>query len=159
MRFYSPSSSSADRDPEIYMKFHNTDNASPPTTVEEFHTMLGESTSGTIWQPNTAWSIGFWYNTGDFTNEIQAVVNRSGWSSGNTVLLILDCTYYTLESAPQENNIRVIRQRISQNNDYPLELHVAWSGGSGTYYINSYTDDGEIEQAKWLTGTFVGLLM
>jgi len=145
LRFYVQSTSTADKDPDLYMKFHNVDDADPPTSAVEFITWLGEATTGTLWKPNTQWTLGSWYNSIDFTSELQAIINRPGWSSGNTALLFIECMQYTFETTQLLSNIRVAHQRISAHDNFIPELHVDWSGGGpDTYYPGDYEDDGEV---------------
>jgi hypothetical protein len=142
LRFFTPAESSGL--PDLYIRFNDVDDASPPTTCPEYYAkVLNDGTPGTLWQPTGTWTASTWYNSIDFTSELQAVVNRSGWSSGNTALLFVECIHYTVENTPVANNLRITRQRISATSDFQPELHVTWSGGSGTYYPGDYEDDGE----------------
>jgi hypothetical protein len=143
LRFYVEASSTGATD--IYLRFQNVSNAYPPINPDEYITKLANSTAGTLWQPGfTVWNPGTWRNSPDFISDFQAIVDRPGWVSGNTVLLFLDCMHYTLASAPFGSIIRIGRQRVSLNADYQPELHVTWTGGSGIYYPGSYLDDGEL---------------
>jgi len=46
-------------------------------------------TSGTAWDNLPAWSDGVQYDTSDIKAELQDIVDRAGWSSGNAVTLII----------------------------------------------------------------------
>jgi hypothetical protein len=74
------------------------DNPSAPTTYTEADALA--LTSGTSWTP-AAWTSSNWYQSASIVDEVQTIVNRAGWSSGNPMLVIVKdesaseaCRYY-----------------------------------------------------------------
>jgi len=131
------------KQPELYLRFNDVDDASPPTDADEFLAKLAVATAGTFWQPTIAWVINTWYDSSDFTSDLQTIVDRVGWSSGNTALLFVECEHYVFEDVPAGSNIRVGKGGAPGNMSNLPELHVTWSGGSGIYKPAAYDDDGE----------------
>jgi len=123
-----------------YLKFNLVDSAIAPVNGNEYLSKIGNTTDGTAWNQTTEVEADTWYNSVDISSELQDIINRGGWESGNAVLLFLDCSHY---SWPHDAVIRVAEQRASSSVQRYPELHVSWEGGSGIFYAPVYTDDGE----------------
>lgn len=61
----------------------NTDHAMPITSLNDFNSR--PLTGGTSWSITQPWMAGTDYQSSDITAEIQTVINRPGWRSGNTL--------------------------------------------------------------------------
>jgi len=69
----------------IYM--NDSDDAIAPTTKEGFNALV-LTTAFTNWYFTTNWVTDTEYDSGDFTNAVQEVVNRLGWASGNAMSVV-----------------------------------------------------------------------
>ncbi len=67
------------------LKFENADNPAAPTTPAEFTSRT--LTTGTDYDITATFSNNIEYETVDFAAELQTVVDRGGWSSGNAIIL------------------------------------------------------------------------
>ena len=47
------------------------------------------TTDFTAWDFSTSWTALSWYDTTDFKNAVQEVINRVGWESGNSLAVII----------------------------------------------------------------------
>lgn len=65
------------------------DNASIPANDTAFHAP-GYTTAVVNWDSIPAWTNGTTYTSPDISTVIQEIVNRSGWSSGNAIVLLWD---------------------------------------------------------------------
>jgi len=72
---------------KVKVGFNNIDTAVAPTDVDTTEALT--MTSGVVWEPQT-FTQGTWYNTPDLADELQVVVDRGGWSSGNAIMLLMD---------------------------------------------------------------------
>jgi len=71
----------------VYVGCSNEDNATMPSDAG---VAAGRSYAGST----STWTTGNWnngttYDSPDFTSSVQAVVNRAGWASGNSLLIML----------------------------------------------------------------------
>lgn len=74
------------------IEVEDTDNASDPTTAEEYQAKtLTASQSYASVIPRTGTITGTAY-TFDITNQIQTIINRPGWQSGNNIYLVISST-------------------------------------------------------------------
>ena len=83
LQFYS-NQARAQTTAKVKIHFEAADNPGAPSD----HTDLtGRSlTTGTSWTVG-AWSASIWYSSPEVKAELQAVVDRVGWSSGNSVMV------------------------------------------------------------------------
>ena len=124
--------------------FNAVDNASKIFTGSDFRGRVNnQSTTKVLWTINTIWDPLTWYNSVDFTTALQELVDRSGWNSGNSAMLLIDTLAYLNDMIPG-NGLRIMRQRVVQNSNNQFELHVTWTTGSGTFYVTDYEDDAEV---------------
>lgn len=65
----------------------DADDASAPTTTGEFTSL--PLSAGTSWTDIASETTDQWYDSRDFAAEVQSVVDRDGWESGNAILLVL----------------------------------------------------------------------
>lgn len=60
--------------------------ADSPSAPSSYSDLTGRSlTSGAAWNNVGAWTIGNWYDSIDFTSDLQAVIDRAGWVENNAV--------------------------------------------------------------------------
>lgn len=71
----------------VKLHFVNAGNATQPTTVNEANAL--SLTAGTPWTA-PAFSASNWYETDDIASELQTVVDREDYTSGNIVFVIKD---------------------------------------------------------------------
>ncbi len=95
------------------------DNASAPTTTAEF-TALG-LTSGTAWNDIPAETTDQWYDSPDFAGDIQDVIDRAGWGSGNAVLVVLK------NATPEGTYANRSGWAYDQGAAYASQLVVSWT--------------------------------
>jgi hypothetical protein len=72
--------------PEVNCYFNASDNAVAPTTYAEAEAL---SLSGSVAWSVTGWNSGTGYATPELKTILQEIVDRSGWSSGNAVMLVI----------------------------------------------------------------------
>jgi hypothetical protein len=99
--------------------FNDADNPVAPTTYGEFDAL--SLTSEVVWDGLEAWTDGVQYNTPELKTILQTVVNRSGFTSGNTVILIVtdDGSNSGAHRSPSCYNVSAGAEKA--------ELHVTWS--------------------------------
>lgn len=106
---------------DLHIYLHDADTGTNPSTRAEYVGLA--TTTGTAWQINDNWTANLWYDSGDFSADMEEVVGRGGWSSGNNITVLIknddaDLTWrqpHTYDSAT--------------TND--AELHVEWTAGGG----------------------------
>ncbi|HET56883.1 MAG TPA: hypothetical protein ENN35_00390 [Deltaproteobacteria bacterium] len=69
----------------IYM--NDADDAVAPTTAGQFDGL--SLTSAVGWNITAAWSEGSQYNSPDISSIVKDVIGRSGWSSGNALMVVI----------------------------------------------------------------------
>jgi hypothetical protein len=122
----------------LKIAFEDTDNASAPTSLGEFNSVIGNLGSSISWLIDPGdddWLADNWYDSVDFSSILQQIVNRSGWSSGNTVNLVLR-PYEEATSISKTPNIEDHYRAIKGwgvGSIYVLQLEVTWVGGSDTF--------------------------
>lgn len=84
LRAQSPSGASV---PTVIIYSLASDNAVSPTNLAEALAMNLQN--GVLWNTVPTPSSGTWYNTMDISTQVQAVINRPGWVSGNKLLIAL----------------------------------------------------------------------
>jgi len=67
----------------------DADNPAAPTSAAE-HAALSRTTSKGDWDFSNAWVVNTQYDTADFGVAVQEVVNRSGWTNGNAMIVLID---------------------------------------------------------------------
>jgi len=75
--------------PTIVFRGQAADNAAAFTTGASNISSRTKTTASASWSPGT-WTVGTLYQTGDLSAVIQEIVNRPGWSSGNSLAIITD---------------------------------------------------------------------
>lgn len=67
----------------LNINFEAADNPAAPTTEGD---LTGRSLGDSLaWDGVGGWTGGTWYDSPDLTEELQAVINRAGWASGNAI--------------------------------------------------------------------------
>ena len=132
------------------------DNASSPSSVADFN---GRSlTSGVAWDAIAAWTQATQYDSPDLANDLQEVVDRGGFSSGNAVMVMI------FDDGSDSNAYRTVSTIDYVSGAQKAELHVEWEVPdievsceplTGTFTLNSAgASTGDIVTAEPLTGAF-----
>lgn len=77
--------------PTFTIKSNTADNATAPTTAADF-TGRSRSTASTSWNPAGGQSAGASNQSPSISAVIKEITDRTGWASGNAILLLLDTT-------------------------------------------------------------------
>jgi type IV pilus assembly protein PilY1 len=72
----------------VYIRVVNEDNPSAPSNNTQAKTIFGRSLPANNW-PTNSFSSGSTAQSVDFASDIQTVVNRAGWTSGNAIMISL----------------------------------------------------------------------
>jgi hypothetical protein len=105
------------------MHFVDADNPSAPGSAA---TVMGWSlTTGTSWTVPAWTGGGVWEDSGDMTDELQEVVDRSGWSSGNAIIAVFDnsvgstnsqrCQTYD-DASVRGAKIEIVYEKLTKDN-------------------------------------------
>jgi len=70
----------------IYANDEN--NAVAPTSVSEYNT-LSTTSASVVWVTSATWDAGQEFSTPDIKSLVQEVVNRAGWESGNSIMILI----------------------------------------------------------------------
>jgi len=97
--------------------FNDHDNAVAPTNATEFDNLV-DTTAFTAWDDIVAWTDGTQYDTLSLVDELQEVVNRGGFASGNAVMAMI----YDDGST----GYRVFSAFDFDGGSEKAELHVEW---------------------------------
>ena len=65
------------------------DSPSPPASANDYVART-LTTHETLWDNIQAWTLGQSYNSPDFKDVIQEIINREGWQQGNNILIYWD---------------------------------------------------------------------
>lgn len=107
-------------DTHLGVYFNNADDAENPADYSEFS---GKALTGKIdWDVSSAWTIGTWHNSPELKTILQTVVNRSGWASGNALMVIIKDDG---SGTGEDNNIQIQSYDYGPGT-YEAELHVTW---------------------------------
>lgn len=85
--------------------FEAADNPGAPTTYSDLTSR--SLTTGTAWNSVELWTVNNWYDSVDIKSELQEVIDRAGWSSGNAV---------TVHVVDNSSSSGAQRQSYSYNN-------------------------------------------
>ena len=77
---------------QLKVNVENTDDAVAPTSFSDYNDKV--TTTGVDWDFSDDWTAGTSYNSPDISTEIQTVVNRAGWVSGNDINLFVEVIPY-----------------------------------------------------------------
>lgn len=81
-----------------------TDNSTVFTTAANNISGRARTTASALWNPVPAWTAGTLYNTPQLNALVQEVVNRPGWTSGNSLALFVRSNSGTRRAQPYVNN-------------------------------------------------------
>ncbi len=114
--------------------------------------VIGRSlTTGTNWDSVAAMTFGNYYDSVDFTSELQAVIDRVGWSSGNAV------TVHFLDNGSGNNDHRLVGGP-GYLAGYEADLVVEWDEETVGDVVDSFTVsdtvDAEIADVGDVVGAF-----
>lgn len=96
--------------------FNAIDDAVSPTNYTEFVALA--LTTGVAWGSLSAWTDGTTYDTPSLVSDMQEVINRAGWASGQAMMVLL------IDNASSINAQR--SPTGYESGEYPA-LHVEWS--------------------------------
>jgi len=141
--------------------FVDADDPDSPTDETELEAF--SLTSGVSWSGLTSWEIGESYYTPDLKSILQTVIDRSGWASGNALILIIDgsaspsyisrrASSYDYASAVQKPALNVswysdVVSKIDNTKwqvkqiDEGTAIETSWAG-SDTWNMNIYASAG-----------------
>lgn len=152
--------SSTDGNPTIVVKGENADNSSPFTSSINDVTSRALTSAGVNWTLGSFPSDSIWHASPDLKTLIQEIINRSGWTSGNALSLVLgaDSNYRAAESYDDNPNqapkltitfesdagtttFKTVRQRLTELvNDMPTS---DWTPIVETFYEAAHYWRGE----------------
>ena len=107
---------------KCFMNDH--DNAVSPTNLTQFNTL--SLTTGTAWDNLSSWVANSSYDTPDIFSEIQTVVNRSGWESGNAMTVVIK------NNGSSSSATRFAAALEHSGGSQKAELHITWTEEFGT---------------------------
>jgi len=147
--------------------FVNEDNPDAPTSYAELQAF--SLTDWVSWNILENWTDGIEYDTPDLTDILQSVIERSGWSSGNSVILIIEdvsssgqrgfssvqfnsgneratlfADYLAREGSGDWISGTIIRENTVSSSNYPNRVIVRNSSGN-LYSVYPRTIDGVIQ--------------
>lgn len=128
----------------VNLKVHceAADNPSAPSDGSD---LIGRSlTTGTAWDAVEAMAFGVYYDTVDFTSDLQEVIDRGGWASGQAV------TVHILDNGSTYNDHRVIGGAYLAG--YEADLVVEWDEAGAPDIIGVNTESfgiGEVITAEY----------
>lgn len=103
----------------VNIYFNNIDDAIAPTSAAEGNALA--CTTAVAWDNIGSWSDGNQYNSPSLVSILQSVVNRTGWSSGNAIQVIIkdngSSPSYSMRTAATIENVEGAEK---------AELHVEW---------------------------------
>ena len=102
--------------------FSDEDNAAAPTDATEANAKV--LTTATTLYTNIDYTGGTWYNSPDIASALQELVNRGGWVSGNSALLL----YKSYSDSSAGLGWRKMNSYDS-GSEYRAELHVDYTAG------------------------------
>ncbi|MCK4528529.1 hypothetical protein KAW18_14250, partial [candidate division WOR-3 bacterium] len=109
----------------VNVYFNDVDDAIAPTSSSEGNAL--SLTSAIAWNSVTSWIDGVKYNSPSLISILQNVVNRTGWSSGNALQVVIK----------DNGSSGSYKYRSASTVDYlsgseKAELHIAWTEPPGT---------------------------
>jgi len=133
---------------------NDADNGVAPTSTSDWNAKSKTSAGGSIAE---GWaSGGAGYYEFDITTPVQEVVNRLGWSTGNTIMVMLDATFRS--GGPFSSSV------IDETNDIELVIEYggitviplgAESDAEATLYASSIFAPPAVESESQLTSTVI----
>ncbi|MCP4276038.1 MAG: hypothetical protein GY779_06775, partial [Gammaproteobacteria bacterium] len=119
-------------DTDITIRCEDTDDATTFTSSVNDISGRTETSVSVTWNSIPGWTEGSLYQTPDLSSIIQEVVDRPGWSSGNSIVILFELT--------DPGGKRCIKSHDSSSVDAAL-LHVEYSGtdlpASNVYTMHS----------------------
>lgn len=100
--------------------FNDHDNAVAPTNYTELMA-LGQTTAFTAWDGIAAWTDGITYDTPSLIDELQEIVDRGGFSTGNAVIAMI------YNDGSDNDAYRVLSSIDQAGGSEKAELHVEWT--------------------------------
>ena len=147
MRIYYSRTTTQSGNCEFILKMYKTDDADDMRPREAEITIEAEndpnlSTPGTPWSITSPWTGPAYFDTPNFASDLQEIVDRSGWQSGNSVAVLTYQNDDGYRSWNQQDVPTDLTRRCLFGDGELTTLRVTWAGGSGTYYT-------ELVGAQW----------
>ena len=103
----------------LKIHFNAVDNAVAPTTTAEFSALSLDD--GVDWDAVEGWVTGVFYDTPSIVTTLQAVIDRSGWASGNAIQVLIknNGSSYDARRTPASVEWAYGQKRV--------ELHAKWT--------------------------------
>ena len=117
------------------LKIHcdDSDSATAPTSLATFN---GKTlTTGVAWASVPAWTAGTWYSSADLSSEVQTVVNRAGWNSGQALQT------FVKDDANAANKARVAVDYSASSAGAP-KLDITYTAGGGGTTVKTLAATG-----------------
>jgi hypothetical protein len=103
-----------------------------PATDYYLSSGIAETSASVSWSPG-GWSDGNTYTTSDITSIVQEIVNRSGWTSGNSML-------FTIQGSGADDEVRRAVSHDGNSSEAPY-LEINYGGASDMTILSRYDDD------------------
>ena len=111
----------------------DSDNATAPTNATTFN---GKTlTTGTSWSSVPSFTLDTWYSAPDIATEVQAVINRSGWVSGNALQTFIK------NNASSSNAYRALYDYSDSSANAP-KLDITYTAGGGGTTVKTLAATG-----------------
>lgn len=105
-------------DPAVVLHCQLADDAVAPSTGAQFNAL--SLTTGTSWGAVPDAALRAWIEGPDFAPEVQAVIDRAGWSPGNAVMVVI-------KNATDSGDARRAFYSYEQGDGYRPQLVVSWT--------------------------------
>lgn len=102
---------------KVKIGFNDEDDATAPSDVAT--TQALSITTGVLWEPED-YTLNTWYESPNISSDLQEVIDRIGWSSGNAVMVLVD-------EDGSNAGIRRIVQSYEQGSPALPYLEIEWA--------------------------------
>ncbi len=116
----------------LTIRGQDTDNAGTMSGDYYLTSTITTTTASVTWSPGS-WSDGNTYTTSDIATVVQEIVDRSGWSSGNSMV-------FTIEGSDISSEMRRAVSHDASSSDAPY-LQINYDGTSDMTIVSRYDDD------------------
>ncbi|MCP3906007.1 MAG: hypothetical protein GY715_20480, partial [Planctomycetes bacterium] len=118
---------------DLTVQGQDADNPSTFTSSSNDISNRSRTSESAPWIDVENWSTGQFYSSPDLTAIVQEIVDRSGWASGNSMVMLVD--------SDDPNGKRIADSYEESANDAPL-LHIEWIGVADAQ-VSGSNDDAE----------------
>ena len=128
--------------------FVDADNPDAPANKTELDAF--SLTSAVAWTSLPTWNDGIQYQTPDLSDQLEAVVGRSGWESGNSVILVIEDN-----SSPSEVHRKISAYEYLGQSERP-SLQVGWFSTTENFFSNLYWEPKQLNPATNIETSWSG---